>query len=59
MTGAEVVKRLKAAPNRKEVAQATGLRYGYLCKLVAGDIKNPGSAQMDILRRHFERARAQ
>jgi hypothetical protein len=55
MTSAEVIERLKTAPNRQRVAEATGIQYGYLSKLVYGLIKNPGSAQIDTLRDYFQR----
>lgn len=51
----EVIQRLKAAPNRRAVSDETGIRYDYLCKVVYGLIKNPGSAQIDLLRDHFQR----
>lgn len=54
MTGSEVIQKLKQAPNRRVVAADTKLPYGYLCKVVSGDIKNPGSKQMDVLRRYFQ-----
>lgn len=53
MTREEVIRRLREAPNRADIARATGIRYGYLAKLVYEDIKNPGSEQMDKLRSHF------
>lgn len=52
MTRDEIIARLRNA-KRKEVARATGLTYGYLNKLAYGEIKNPGSAQVDALRSHF------
>ena len=38
---------------RRGVANATGLRLGYLNKLAYGEIKNPGSVQLDALRSHY------
>lgn len=55
MDSAEVIRKLKSAPNRRVVADATGVRYDYLCKLVYGLIKSPGSAHMDKLRDYYQR----
>lgn len=52
MTRDEVIQRLRTE-NRAKVARATGIPYPYLCKLVYGEIKNPGSEQIDNLRMHF------
>jgi hypothetical protein len=54
MDSADVIRKLKDAPNRRVVADATGVRYDYLCKLVYGLVKNPGSAHMDKLRNYFQ-----
>ena len=52
MTRDEVIERLKKE-NRKAIARSTGIPYGYLSKLVYGEIQNPGSQQMDRLRSHL------
>lgn len=52
MTRDELIERLRNE-NRSAVARATGISYGYLSKLVYGEIKNPGSTQIDRLRSHF------
>lgn len=52
MTRDEVITRLRSE-NRKAVARSTGIPYGYLNKLVYGEIQNPGSHQIDKLRTHF------
>lgn len=53
MTKDEVIQRL-SRENRAEIARATGLRYMYLSRIAWGQIKNPGSDQIDILRTYFE-----
>lgn len=52
MTRDEVIERLKKE-NRKAVSRSTGIPYGYLSKLVYGDIENPGHQQMDKLRSYL------
>lgn len=52
VTRDEIISRLRAV-KRKEVSRATAIPYGYLNKLVYGEIKNPGSAQIDRLRGYF------
>lgn len=52
MDNDDIIGWLKDHPNRAELARETGLRYGYLCKLVWGEIKNPGSQQIDTLREY-------
>lgn len=52
MTKDEVIDELRKA-NRAEVHRATGLPYRYLRNLIDGDIDNPGSRQMDLLRSYF------
>ena len=47
MTKDEVIQRL-SRENRAEIARATGLRYMYLSRIAWGQIKNPGSDQIDI-----------
>lgn len=61
MTKDEVLAKLKAeagrhAPRgaRRKVAEETGLKYHYLCRLIYDEIPNPGSAQIDALRSYFE-----
>lgn len=59
MTNEDVIARLTNLPRgaRRLVAKETGLRYGYLSKIVVGEVKNPGAAQIDKLRSYFERQR--
>lgn len=40
-----------------QVARETAIPYGYLSKLVYGEIGNPGSHKIDKLREYFERER--
>lgn len=49
----EVIERLKVAPNRQAVADATGLKYMYLSRLAWGDIKEPGATKLEKLRDYF------
>lgn len=53
MTKEEVIDRIKHADNRRALARASGVPYGYLNKLVYGEIKNPGSDQIDRLRSYL------
>lgn len=55
MTSDEVIQRVKAAPNRKELARRTGLPYDYLCRLAGDRIRDPGSSKIDLLRDFFQR----
>jgi hypothetical protein len=50
----EVIERLKTAPNRQAVADATGLKYMYLSRLAWGEIKEPGATKLDKLREYFK-----
>lgn len=54
MDTAQVIERLRAA-KRKEVADATGLKYMWLSRVCWGDIKEPSSQKIDLLRAYFER----
>jgi predicted transcriptional regulator len=56
MTSDEVIQKVKAVPNRRELARQTGLPYDYLCRLAGGRIQDPGSSKIDLLREHFQRA---
>lgn len=55
MTMDEVIQRLKAAPNRSAVAKAADVPYGYVNKLVYGEITNPGVKYIEKLVVYFER----
>ena len=48
----QVIERLKAA-KRTDVARATGLKYMWLSRVVWGDIKEPSSQKVDLLRAYF------
>lgn len=48
----QVIERLRAA-KRTEVAKATGLKYMWLSRVVWGDIKEPSSQKIDLLRAYF------
>lgn len=52
MTKDDVVRRLRES-NRARVSRETGLPYRYLRCLIQGEIDNPGSAQMDLLRAYY------
>jgi hypothetical protein len=54
----QVIERLATCPNRAEVGRKTGLGYTYLCRLVRGDIKDPGASKIDTLREYFASAEA-
>ena len=59
MTRDEIIQRLRAS-NRAQVSRDTKLPYRYLRNLIQGEIENPGSKQMDILRNYYsQRGRAQ
>lgn len=56
MTSSEVIRRLiDAKGQRKAIADASGgiVSYRWIVKVIAGDISNPGSAQIDWLRSYF------
>jgi hypothetical protein len=49
VTKDEIISRLRSM-NRKEVHRKTGIPYGYLSKLVYGEIEDPGHTKIDTLR---------
>lgn len=59
MTSQEVIERIRGVPNRKALSRETGLPYDYLCRLVKGRIKDPGSQKIDVLRDYFQKAERQ
>lgn len=52
MDTAQVIERLKNS-KRVDVARATGLKYMWLSRVVWGDIKEPSSQKIDVLRDYF------
>jgi hypothetical protein len=59
MTRDEVRERLMAVPKgeRLRVAKEAGFGYRWMCHMIDGHIKNPGSDQMDKARAYFRRRR--
>ncbi len=56
MTATEVIQRLRdAKKQRAAIAREAGVPYGYVAKLMNGEIGNPGSKYIDKLRDHFQR----
>ena len=55
----QVIQRLKTAPNRQAIANATGLKYMYLSRLAWGEIKDPGASKLERLRDYFLKQDAQ
>jgi hypothetical protein len=53
MTGAEVIQRLKATKDRREIAQGSGVPYSTVTKIAAGVTKNPRNDSIDALRAYF------
>ena len=47
---------LLRASKRTDVAKATGLKYMWLSRVVWGDIKEPSSQKIDLLRHYFSQA---
>lgn len=52
MTKDQLITRLRNS-NRRAVARATKIPYGYINKLVYGEIDNPGHIRIDKLREYF------
>jgi hypothetical protein len=49
----EILRRLKGLKGRyPQICRETGINYSYLTKLAAGLFENPGSKQIDLLRKN-------
>lgn len=59
MTRDEVRECLMAVPlgERLRVSREAGFGYRWMCHMIEGNIKNPGSDQMDKARIYFRRRR--
>jgi transcriptional regulator with XRE-family HTH domain len=53
MTGAEVIQRLRATKDRREIAKRSGVPYGTVVKIACGITKNPRNDSIDALRAYF------
>lgn len=56
LTPNQVIQKLKSEVKEKScavVSRSTGLPYRYVRNLIQDEIKNPGSAQIDLLRAYY------